>query len=226
MKVLVIDIAHLADLNPDQLAAFATEYSEKYDTEGEGVEDITIEEEFIQDLIGDFQLDNRRGYDWRDKLVPESLDEAMDFERGQDPKDALGIGIPNVREIKKAFNFITPYIDKMVADEIDFRDFRRKVDELKRALDIIIVNHLNKKYDLGAKLLENPPQGTYNSIWKFADANVKDQYYFAFYKNGPGNGFWFKFNDGRDQYESKQSSKLSTLDQKLEYVIKKYNVPV
>jgi len=152
--------------------------------------------------------------------------EAFEFERGQDPKDALGLGLEKVREIKKAFNFITPYIETMNADEMDFRDFRWKIDELKRTLDIIIVNHLRKKYNFNLKLTENPPPGTFQSVWMFAESNVKDQYYFQFFKNGPGNGFWFKFNDGRNQYESKQSSKLSTLDQKIDYVIKKYNVPL
>ncbi len=93
MKVLIKDIANIEDLNPDQMAAFAREHSEEYDTEGEGVDDSTIEEEFIQSLIGDFEFENRKGHDWRENLVSESLNEAMDFKRGRNIKKTLEIGL-------------------------------------------------------------------------------------------------------------------------------------
>ena len=156
------------------------------------------------------------------KLVPESLNE-MDFERGQDPKDILGLGLKKVREIKKAFNFISPYIETMKAEELDFREFRKKIDELKNTLDIIVVNHINEKYNLGAKLIENPPENSISSaIHEIAKAE-KNGNSLVFYKNGPGNAFWFNFFEGNNSlksYQSAQSYRLSTLDRKLDYILK------
>ena len=93
MRILVKTLGNLYKVNPDQLAAFAVEYAENYDTLGEGVDFATVDEDFAYTLIKDFQADNKKGHDWRAETVQESMNEAMDFERGQDPKKTIGIGI-------------------------------------------------------------------------------------------------------------------------------------
>jgi hypothetical protein len=95
-EVLVIDLAHEQELNPDQLVAFAWEYSEKYGTsDSDELEDVEIDLSKSKDLIKDFKYQNRKGHDWREKLIPENLNESMDFERGKDPKKVMGLGRRN-----------------------------------------------------------------------------------------------------------------------------------
>ena len=75
MEVLVIDIAHKNDLNPDQLVSYASEYSERYSTvKNNDLEKVTIDSSKTKNLVKDFKSDNRKGHDWREKLVNESLE--------------------------------------------------------------------------------------------------------------------------------------------------------
>jgi len=77
MKSLIKDLANQNDLNPDQLLCFAVEYHNKYsvfDFE-DNIWDAKTTTGFVNDLIKDFKHQNRKGHDWREKLVSESLDD-------------------------------------------------------------------------------------------------------------------------------------------------------
>ena len=68
MKIKIIDLAHKNDLNPDQLTSFADHYYKKYDISGpDGLEEIKIDSSKADQLIKDFNHDNRKGHDWRDQ---------------------------------------------------------------------------------------------------------------------------------------------------------------
>jgi len=150
--------------------------------------------------------------------------EAINFERTGDPLDSMNIGNKKIRDIKSAFRYVEKYVDTMDADELDFRKFRNEIDRVKDTIDVIVVNYLNKTYNINIRLIPsdeifNPSQ----SVREIAEYN-KDNYYIKFYKNGPGNAFWFEFQNGQIVHRVTQSNKLSTLDQKLGEVLKKYKV--
>ncbi len=53
------------------------------------------------------------------------------FERTKDPLDSMELGNQKIRGIKKALRFVTPYVESMKADELNFKEFRWEVDKLK-----------------------------------------------------------------------------------------------
>jgi hypothetical protein len=153
------------------------------------------------------------------------VNENISFERGRDPKGSLGIGVPRIQEIKRNFEDVAPYIESMRADELDFRDFRYKVESLKDVVEVIIINHMKSKYGIDLELIPYEQEGFTPSHRRFAAGKSAGGYHFVFFKNGPGNAFWFKVQipDG-DLVEETQSSMLSTLDKKVGKFMRKYKI--
>lgn len=155
------------------------------------------------------------------KLVSENIS----FERNLDTKESLGIGNEKIREIKKAFGFVSPLIESMKADQLNFKEFRWKVDTLKDTLDVIIVNHFNEKFGLDLKFVKSEENMLSSSVRRFARGELKNGT-IIFNKNGPGNSFWVELYDLSGEFilETAGSSMLSTLDQKVSKVLKKHQM--
>lgn len=114
MRKNVIQLANERDkINPDQLVSFAREYADEYGTSPESdLHQVTIDASQAERMVRKFRYDNRKGHDWRDKLVPESLDESVSFQRGKDPMTSMGVGKKNlvIDELKRR---------GMTGDEVD-----------------------------------------------------------------------------------------------------------
>lgn len=145
----------------------------------------------------------------------------QNFERRQDPLTSMGIGREDIRNIRKNYNYLEPYLKTMEGEpDLDFKDFRNRVDSLRDILQFIIINHINKKYGIGVAPTELDKEW---SQTKFAIAEGNN-WHLSLWKNGPGNAFWFKLYHDGEQTESKQSSILRTFDAKLGKALKKAGI--
>ena len=162
------------------------------------------------------------------KLVKESLN----FERGQDPMDALNIGDPRIREIHKNYQDIGSIIETGVADELIFGEFRHKIDKLKEIMDYVVINHIRNKFKIYAKFQKEDPDPRRKIGNLFAIAHV-GSYKYEFKKNGVGSTFWTEIvglnllpeSSEKKTYEklTSQSTNLKTFDSKLTFLLKKYH---
>lgn len=144
MRTNVVKLAHEHKVNPDQLVSFAIEYKDDYDTISHiDMEKVTISSQKAKEAIRKFKYDNRKGHDWRDKLVPETIDEAIDFQRGVDPKASMGIG--QVDKWRKDLENI-PYGGRDAHEYI--RSIIEKGPEYENAIMALLVNLSNELRDL------------------------------------------------------------------------------
>ena len=122
--------------------------------------------------------------------------ESISFTRGQEPKDTLGIGDPKERKIQSSFSYIEPIVKRLELpnDEFSFKDFRRKVDDLKDIVSYIILKHVKDKYGIEARF-ETIDTDTmhWSSVASnlFAVADV-GEYKYEFRCNGVKNAYWIK----------------------------------
>lgn len=158
------------------------------------------------------------------KLVSENIS----FERTGDPLDSLEIGQKKLRSIRKDLRDISPVIESAKAEgDLDFRNFRWKIDNLKNIMEFVIINHINENYNLGVELVERKEErGRQDAENLFAEAHMYNNNHLYLYKNGPGNAFWFILESPKLLHNEKpsQSYNLSTFDSKLKRSLKRAGV--
>ncbi len=169
--------------------------------------------------------------------------EGLNFERGIDPKDALKIGNEKLRTVQKDYDYLGPIIKTLQApdDEFAFQKVRWKIDGLKSIIEIIIIEHIRKKYNIQFK--EDKEEGVRpGSIRLFASTNI-GEYRYELRRNGVGSTYWAKvislkgktlstvpskfFNGPKtvdqDFFETSQSSSLRIFDEKFQKLLKKFS---
>jgi hypothetical protein len=161
--------------------------------------------------------------------------ESISFQRGQDPKDSLGIGDPKERKILSNFSYIEPIIKNLELpdDEFSFKDFRRKIESLKEIVEYIILRHVREKYGVEAKFETEISYSQASNL--FAVANV-GEYRYEFRRNGVRNAYWIKVVSLKGKQigkigagysvnyvETSQSSSLRIFDQKFNQLYKKFH---
>ena len=161
-----------------------------------------------------------------------SIHENINFERGQDPMKTLGLGNEKIQDIKDAYAYVTPIIKTFKDDNIDFKKFRHKVEELKNAADILLINYLNETYDLEIVTVDDIDaysQRFLSAHKRFAADNdvkrARGHCRIELWKNGPGNGFYYKFFGSTvTKEEGSISHSLKTFDQKFKRTLKKEGI--
>lgn len=176
--------------------------------------------------------------------------ESISFQRGQEPKDTLGIGDPKERKIQSSFSYVEPIIKRLELpnDEFSFKEFRRKVDDLKDIVEYVIIKHVKDKYGIEAKFERNSEfdPNPYGSVASnlFAVADV-GEYRYEFRCNGVKNAYWIKVFSKKGEIigktlisqniytgnaykhtnyvETSQSSSLRIFDQKFQQLYKKFH---
>lgn len=169
--------------------------------------------------------------------------EGLNFERGMDPKDALKIGNEKLRAIQKDYEYLGPIVKNLQApdDEFTFQKVRQKIDGLKSAIEIIIIEHIRKKYNI--KFEEDQEEFRPGSPRLFASAEI-GEYRYELRRNGVGSTYWAKVINlkGRtinrvksssfsgpsrmieqDFFETSQSTSLRIFDEKFQKLLKKFS---
>lgn len=148
------------------------------------------------------------------------------FERTKDPLDSMELGNQKIRGIKKALRFVTPYVESMKADELNFKEFRWEVDKLKDTMGFIVINHLNEKYSIGLKPFKMDFHTHGHHMEGVIATAELPTFEIRLRKNGVGNAFWLEIhgNTGGFHEETTQSNMLKTLDKKAGKILRKYEV--
>ena len=167
--------------------------------------------------------------------------EALNFERGQNPLDALKIGNEKIRALSKDYNYLDPIIKTLKApdDEFNFGIIRHKIDGLKKVIELVIIEFLRSKYGVEFKEDSEITRGSGDNL--FASAKVGD-YRYELRRNGVGSTYWVKIislkgetlsivksrsfngpqNINKDYLETSQSTSLRIFDEKFQRLFKKY----
>lgn len=160
------------------------------------------------------------------KLVPEHLNE-VNFERGRDPKEAMGIGNPNIQkfnrkqaQIKQNYADLGPFMENLDPEVMDLRAINDKIGSLIDTAEITIINYFNDKYDLELTPVFHEWRSTENL---FAESD-KDKNRWEFYSNSSGAGIFIDFNDGKNSETTNHGYKMKTIEQKFLKIVKKFNV--
>ena len=160
------------------------------------------------------------------KLVPEHLNE-VNFQRGRDPKDAMGIGDENSRkfsakqgEIRQNYQDLGLFVDHQDPENMDLRLMNDKINSLIDSAEKTIIDYFNKKYNLGLSPVYHKWRSTENL---FAKSNKNGNEWY-FYSNSSGAGIFIGFSDGRNMDTTNQSYKMKTIEQKFLKIVKKFNV--
>jgi hypothetical protein len=168
--------------------------------------------------------------------------EGLDFERGLNPKDALKIGNEKIRKLNKDYEYLGPIIKNLQPpdSEFTFGEVRHKIEGLKKIIELVIIEFINKKY--GIQFREDSEEDARGSGDKlFASAEVGN-YRYELRRNGVGSTYWTKvislrgetlsssnskFMNGpkienHDYFETSQSSSLRIFDEKFQKLLKKF----
>jgi hypothetical protein len=167
--------------------------------------------------------------------------EGLNFERGQDPKDAMNIGNEKIRNLSRDYNYLGPIIKNLQApdDEFTFGTIRHKIDGLKKVIELIIIEFLRKKYEIQFQEDSELTSGSGDNL--FASAKVGN-YQYELRKNGVGSTYWAKVISLKgetlntrnsifvneppikeDFFQTSQSSSLRIFDEKFQKLLKKYH---
>lgn len=194
---------------------------------------------------------NPKYQDQRKWQMASLTSESMNFERGKDPKDSMGIGNKKIREIRSDYKYLEPIINSLEPpdDEFTFQKVRLKIDGMKRVIELVIMEFIRQKY--GIIFQEDSQESRFTSSNLFASATV-GEYRYELLRNGVGSTYWakvislkgnilntkkakgfiFKDSQGRvippktteeDFIETSQSTSLRIFDEKFQKLLKKYH---
>lgn len=155
------------------------------------------------------------------------VNENVNFERGQDPKGAMGIGDENIRKfngkqamIKNNYRELDPFINHEDPENLDLRAINDKINSLIDSAQVTIIDYFNNKYNLELTPVFHDWRSTENL---FAKSNKNGNEWF-FYSNSSGAGIFIGFSDGRNMHTSNQGYKMKTIEEKFLKIVKKFNV--
>ena len=147
-----------------------------------------------------------------------TINEIQKFERGIDPKDAMNIGDPKLREIFKNLRDVENRIKEALnGEDIDFNDTVYRIDYIKNAFDYIIINFIKNKYQINLKYNEDYLLNFANGTFKGANISLS--------KSNSGASIYFEIIKNGLHYNQSSSSKtLHTFDKKFNKLLKELNL--
>ncbi|HPI82574.1 MAG TPA: hypothetical protein PK122_05090 [Candidatus Paceibacterota bacterium] len=177
---------------------------------------------------------NPKYQDQRKWQMASLTSESMNFERGKDPKDSMGIGNKKIREIRSDYKYLEPIINSLEPpdDEFTFQKVRLKIDGMKRVIELVIMEFIRQKY--GIIFQEDSQESRFTSSNLFASATV-GEYRYELLRNGVGSTYWAKVislkgnilnatkTTEEDFIETSQSTSLRIFDEKFQKLLKKYH---
>jgi len=145
-----------------------------------------------------------------------TINEAQEFQRGQDPLDTMNLGHPEIRKINSSLKQIQEIVSAGYnLDQLDFPATIEAIDNLKEMVLIVIVNYLKKNFGWEFTKLEGEEE--------VLSADIGKGYELRIQLSNSLKSYLFKLYT-RNNYVGSMpaSTNLNAIDKKAKDIIKKY----
>jgi hypothetical protein len=147
-----------------------------------------------------------------------TINEAQEFQRGQDPLDTMNLGHPEIRKINSSLKQIQEIVSSGYnLDELDFPATVEAIEDLKGMILIVITNYLKKNFGWEFFKLDD---GTGEEA---LSADIGKGYELRIQLSNSLKSYVFKLYT-RDNYVGQlpASTNLNAMNKKAKDIIKKY----
>jgi hypothetical protein len=147
-----------------------------------------------------------------------TINEAQEFQRGQDPLDTMNLGHPEIRKINSSLKQVQEIVSAGYnLDELDFPDTIEAIDNLKGMILIVIQNYLKKNFNWDFYPLD---EGTGEEA---LSADIGKGYELRIQLSSSLKSYVFKLYTRNNYVVSMPAStNLKSMDKKAREIIKKY----